>query len=123
MASAEEQALNFNPELQDVSRQRKLADLLMASGMQQPQGQMISGHYVAPSWAQSLNPMANILAGQAIGERADTKQQDLAMALRGRNAQDIQTYAQLQQTDPAKAIQFGLNSQNPVLRNLVSKDF
>ena len=44
--TAEQQALDFNPELQDVSRQRKLADLLMAQGMQQPQGQMISGHYV-----------------------------------------------------------------------------
>jgi hypothetical protein len=119
--TAEQQALDY-PELQDVGRQRKLADLLMASGMQQPQGQMISGYYIPPSFAQQLNPMANILASQAVGERADTKQLELASALRGRNAQDIQTYAQLQQTDPAKAIQFGLNSQNPVLRNLVSKD-
>jgi hypothetical protein len=82
--TAEQQALDFNPELQDVSRQRKLAELLMAQGMQQPQGQMISGQYVAPSWTQQLNPIANILAGQAIGERADTKQQELAQALRGK---------------------------------------
>ena len=34
----EQEALDFNPELQDVSRQRKLAELLMAQGMQQPQG-------------------------------------------------------------------------------------
>jgi hypothetical protein len=80
----EQEALNFNPELQDVSRQRKLADLLMAQGMQQPQGQMISGHYVAPSFTQQLNPLANILAGQAVGERADTKQAELATALRGK---------------------------------------
>ena len=80
----EQQALDFNPELQDVSRQRKLADLLMSQGMQQPQGQMISGHYVAPSFTQQLNPIANILAGQAVGERADTKQQELAIALRGK---------------------------------------
>jgi hypothetical protein len=92
--TAEEQALDFNPELQDVGRQRKLAELLMATGMQQPQGQMISGRYVAPSWAQSLNPMANILAGQAIGERADIKQQDLATALRGRQQKVMQAYAQ-----------------------------
>jgi hypothetical protein len=78
----EQQALDYNPELQDVSRQRKLAELLMAQGMQQPQGQMISGYYVAPSFTQQLNPMANILAGQAIGGRADTKQAELAAALR-----------------------------------------
>jgi hypothetical protein len=88
----EQEALNFNPELQDVSRQRKLADLLMAQGAQQPQGQMISGHYVAPSWAQQLNPMANILASQAIGSRADTQEQQLAQALRGKQAQVMQAW-------------------------------
>ena len=82
--TAEQQAMDFNPELQDVSRQRKLADLLMSQGMQQPQGQMISGYYVAPSLTQKLNPIANILAGQAVGERADTKQTELAAALRGK---------------------------------------
>jgi hypothetical protein len=122
MADIEQQILGANPELQDVSRQRKLAELLMAQGMQQPQGQMISGYYVAPSFTQQLNPIANILAGQAVGERADTKQKELAIALRNKNAQDIQTYAQLQETDPAKAIQFGLASQNPTLKALVAED-
>ena len=118
----EQQILGATPELQDVGRQRKLAELLMAQGMQQPQGQMISGQYVAPSFAQQLNPLANILAGQAVGERADTRQTELAAALRGRDAKDIQTYAELQKTDPARAIQFGLASQSPVLRNLVQEE-
>jgi hypothetical protein len=119
----EQEALNFNPELQDVSRQRKLAEALMAQGLQQPpQGQMISGRYVAPSWTQMLNPMANTLAGQAVANRADTQEQQLATALRGKYAQDVQTYAELQKTDPAKAIQFGLTSQNPTLKALVAED-
>jgi hypothetical protein len=119
----EQQAMDFNPELQDVSRQRKLADLLMAQGLQgQPQGQMISGYYVAPSFTQQLNPLANALAGQAVGERADVKQAEMAAALRGKYAQDVQTYAELQKTDPAKAIQFGLTSQNPTLKALVAED-
>jgi hypothetical protein len=92
--TAEQQALDYNPELQDVGRQRKLAELLMAQGMQQPQGQMISGRYIAPSFAQQLNPIANILAGQAIGERADTKQAELATALRGRQQQVMKAYAE-----------------------------
>jgi hypothetical protein len=116
--TAEEQALDFNPELQDVGRQRKLAELLMAQGMQQPQGQMISGHYVAPSWAQSLNPMANILAGQAIGERADTKQLELATALRGRQQQEINKFSELLKVDPNKAYQFAAQSQVPQLREV-----
>lgn len=95
MASAEQQALDFNPELQDVSRQRKLADLLMAQGAQgQPQGQMISGYYVAPSWSQQLTPLANMLAGQAISSRADTQEQALAQALRGKQQEVMQAYAQ-----------------------------
>ena len=61
--TAEQQALDFNPELQDVSRQRKLAELLMAKGLEQPQGQMISGNYVAPSWTQQLQPLANAIIG------------------------------------------------------------
>jgi hypothetical protein len=81
----------------------------MAQGMQQPQGQMISGHYVAPSWSQQMNPMANILAGQAIGERADTKQSQMAEMLRVKGdaaAQDVmQTYQQNPQLALQKATQ------------------
>jgi hypothetical protein len=118
--TAEQEALNFNPELQDVSRQRKLADLLMSQGMQQPQGQMISGHYVAPSFAQQLNPLANILAGQAVGERADTKQAQMAELLRVKGdaaAKDVMdTYKQDPQAALAKASQY---SQFPQVKALL----
>jgi hypothetical protein len=107
--TAEQQAMDFNPELQDVSRQRKLAELLMSQGLEQPQGQMISGRYVAPSWAQQLNPLAKIVAGQAIGERSDTKQAQMAEMLRVKGdaaAQDVmQTYQQNPQAALAKATQ------------------
>ena len=105
----EQEALDFNPELQGLSRERKLAELLMAKGMQQPQGQMISGYYVAPSWSQQLNPMANVLAGEAISGRTDTKQTQLAEALRVKGdaaAQDVmQTYQQNPQAALTKATQ------------------
>jgi hypothetical protein len=121
----EQQAMDFNPELQDVSRQRKLADLLMAQGLQQPQGQMISGYYVAPSWSQQLNPMANILAGQAIGERADTKQTELAQALRTQGdaaAKDVMdTYKQDPQAALAKASQYQQFPQVKALLPQLSK--
>jgi hypothetical protein len=118
----EQQAMDFNPELQDVSRQRKLAELLMAQGMQQPQGQMISGQYVAPSFAQQLNPIANILAGQAVGERADTKQVQMAEMLRKKQAAQIEQYGQLEQTDKAKALRFALGSDNPTLREIAKEE-
>jgi hypothetical protein len=121
----EQEALDFNPELQDVSRQRKLAELLMAKGLQQPQGQMISGHYVAPSWTQQLNPMANMLAGEAVGGRADTKQQELAVALRvqgDKAAQDVmQTYQKDPQAALAKATQYQQYPQVKALLPQLSK--
>jgi hypothetical protein len=103
--TAEQQALDFNPELQDVSRQRKLADLLMSQGMQPPQGQMISGHYVAPSFLQQLNPIANILAGQAVGERADTKQAQMAEALRTQGDAAVQKVMATFKQNPQAGVQ------------------
>jgi len=116
--TAEQQALDFNPELQDVSRQRKLADLLMSQGMQQPQGQMISGHYVAPSFAQQLNPLANILAGQAVGSRADTEQAKMAETLRTVGQQEVQSILQAAQTDPKAALALASSAKTPQGRAL-----
>ena len=101
----EQQAMDFNPELQDVSRQRKLAELLMSQGLDQPQGQMISGHYVAPSWAQQLNPLAKIVAGQAIGERSDTKQAQMANALRTQGDAAVQKVMETFKQNPQLGVQ------------------
>jgi hypothetical protein len=125
MADIEQQILGANPELQDVSRQRKLADLLMAQGMQQPQGQMISGYYVAPSFTQQINPIANILAGQAVGSRADAKQAQMAEMLRvqgDKAAQEVmQTYKQDPQLALAKASQYQQFPQVKALLPQLSK--
>jgi hypothetical protein len=118
----EQQILGSTPELQDVSRQRKLAELLMAQGMQQPQGQMISGYYVAPSFAQQLNPLANIMAGQAVGERADTKQMQMADALRKKQAMQIQQYGELEAKDRSAALRYALSTDNPILRNIAQEE-
>lgn len=89
----EQQALDFNPELQDVNRQRKLAELLMAKGLEQPQGQMISGRYVAPSWTQQLAPLFNAAIGASTANRADVQEAKLAEALRGKQQQVMQAWA------------------------------
>jgi hypothetical protein len=114
----EQEALNFNPELQDVSRQRKLADLLMAQGMQQPQGQMISGRYVAPSWTQQLNPMANILAGQAVSSRADVQQTKLAEALRQRKGEALATFQELMSSPETRGEAMKYAAKQPDLQGI-----
>ena len=58
----------LNPEQmlqqQQILRQQKMAEMLMQQGMQQPQGQMVSGRYVAPSIFQNLAGLANTYVGQ-----------------------------------------------------------
>jgi hypothetical protein len=114
----EQQALDFNPELQDVNRQRKLAELLMAKGVEQPQGQMISGHYVAPSWTQQLQPLFNAAVGTAAANRADTQEAQLAEALRGAGQQEVQSILQTAQQDPKAALAMASASKTPQGRAL-----
>jgi hypothetical protein len=118
----EQQLLSTDPEVLGLQRQRALANLLTGQAFNAPQGQMISGRYVKPSGLQQALPMINAAIGGLTNANLDTKQIELAAALRGKQAQDIQTYAELQKTDPAKAIQFGLTSQNPTLKAIVAED-
>jgi hypothetical protein len=79
-------AQNMSPEeyaqQQALTRQQQMATLLMQQGMQQPQGQMVSGRYVPTSFFQNLVPLANIAASQYVGKKADTEQAKLAAAIR-----------------------------------------
>jgi hypothetical protein len=76
----------LNPEQmlqqQQILRQQKMAEMLMQQGMQQPQGQMVSGRYVAPSIFQNLAGLANTYVGQRGIEKAEQAQIDLAKAIR-----------------------------------------
>jgi hypothetical protein len=74
---------------QQITRQQRLAEMLMSQN-QQPQGQMISGRYVAPSFFQNILPLVNLYQGQRLAEKADTKAAQLAEAIRGRNATELQ---------------------------------
>jgi flagellar hook-associated protein FlgK len=67
---------------QQILRQQKMAEMLMEKGMQQPQGQMVSGHYVRPSIFQNLAGLANTYVGQQGIEKGEQAQLDLAKAIR-----------------------------------------
>lgn len=78
-------------EQQRISRQQQMANLLMQQGMQQPQGQMISGRYVPPSIFQNLAGLANVYVGRKQLQEADQRQLDLAQRLR--EGREIETKA------------------------------
>jgi len=83
--------LPANDAMAQIELQRRLR---MAQALQQekmPEGQMISGHYVAPSWTQSLATAYNKYRGgraeeeamKQYGQYAKSKEQKQADALRG----------------------------------------
>jgi hypothetical protein len=87
---------------QQILRQQKMAEMLMEKGMQQPQGQMISGHYVAPSIFQNLAGLANTYVGQRGIEKADQAQIDLAKKLRADETAAMADYFQIKEGKPAE---------------------
>ena len=96
---------------QQLNRQQQMANLLMQQN-QQPQGQMISGRYVAPSWTQQLAPVANMLTGAYLSKQGDTKAAELAQALReGRTKEQQAIMEKLNTGDNKGALALASSSQ------------
>jgi hypothetical protein len=91
----------FPPELyeqqQQLNRQQQMAQLLMQQSQQQPQGQMVSGRYVAPSFFQNVLPLAQMYAGTRMAEQGDKKALELAAKLRQRYGDEIKEFRNLMQ--------------------------
>jgi hypothetical protein len=77
---------NLPPELyeqqQALNRQQQMAAMLMQQGQQAPQGQMISGRYVAPSFTQNLASLAQTGVGAYLQNKGDKQALELATKLR-----------------------------------------
>ena len=114
--------LGTSSDVVGLERQRKLADLLTSQAFQSPQGQMISGQYVKPAITQQIQPLLGALLGSSMNKNIDEKQAQYAAALRSKQTQDIQTYAELQKTDPSAALRFALGSDNPTLKTLAQDE-
>ena len=83
------------PEMQDITRQRDLAKMLLQRGMTDNlQGQMVSGRYVGASPLQGIANMYSAYKGKQLAEESDKKQVELANMLRQQTMQDIQGYGQ-----------------------------
>jgi hypothetical protein len=95
---------NLSPEeyqqQQQINRQQKMAQMLM-SQTQQPQGQMVSGRFVAPSFFQNILPLVNMYQGQRLAEQADTKAAALAQKLRTDENTGLQNLLNISKGTPA----------------------
>ena len=105
--------LGTDPEVLGLQRQRQLANLLTGQAFNQPQGQMISGRYVAPSALQQALPMINAAIGGLTNANLDTKQQELATALRGQKAEAYTKFQDLMSKPETRgeAIKFAASNQ------------
>jgi hypothetical protein len=83
---------------QQLNRQQQMAQALMQQGTQMPQGQMVSGRYVAPSFFQNILPLAQMYAGSRMAERGD--KQTLALAEQLRKGKEQETQAIMEQLKP-----------------------
>ena len=109
----EQQLLEQDPEVLGLQRQRQLANLLTGQAFNQPQGQMISGHYVRPSALQQALPMINAGIGALTNANLDTKQQELAQALRQQKGEAINKFQTLMSNPQTRsqAMQFAASNQ------------
>jgi hypothetical protein len=83
------------PEMQDITRQRDLAKMLLQRGMTDNlQGQMVSGRYVGASPLQGIANMYSAYKGKQLAEESDRKQAELSRMLRQQTLQDIQGFGQ-----------------------------
>ena len=82
---------------QALNRQQQMAQLLMAQSQQMPQGQMVSGRYVAPSFFQNVLPLAQMYAGTRMAEKGDKQALALASQLRQRYGDEVKEFRNLMQ--------------------------
>jgi len=88
---------------QQLNRQQQMAQMLMQQGQQQPQGQMISGRYVAPSILQNIAPLVQSYVGSRMAEKGDKQALELAAKLRQRYGEELEQFRKIQQGTPAIA--------------------
>lgn len=105
---------NTIPEMQDITRQREMAKLLLTQGMQSPQGQMIGNRYVGAHPLQFLGNLAQTWAGKSMIEESDKKQAELADMLRRQTMQDIQEYGRAVKGTPEQTT-YGAGEEGPTM--------
>ena len=106
------------PEILALERQKKLADLLQSRALEQPQGQMVSGRYVAPSIVQQLAPLANAYMGRKAGEDVESRQAKLANLIRGQNVAETKDILETMQGREGVAGNLPLRGTNQAIGSL-----
>jgi hypothetical protein len=113
---------NLSPEQQieqqQIARQQRMAELLMQQSQQTPQGQMVSGRYVAPNFFQYAAPLLQGYLGKKELEKVEQRQLDMAKKLRADEISAMTDYMQQKQGRPAQPAPAGyelIDAGTPVI--------
>ena len=117
----------YAAEAQDLARAQRMAQML--SSQQMPEGQMVSGRFVAPSWTQQLAGLVNAGTGAYFANQAENKQLKLAEKLRQDQLMTQQGIMEaIDKGDTKKALsiastrpEFGKDFIAPLMANVIPK--
>lgn len=91
----------YQPEILGMDRQRKLAEMLIAQGQQQPQGQMVGNRFIPVAPTQNLANLFNTALGAYGMYQADQKAVDLANRIRQGEIDAFADFEKIRRGTPA----------------------
>lgn len=116
--------LDFQTEQASLAKKQALGQMLQQMAMQGTgQGQMVSGHYVAPGIASMLAPMVQGFMSQKIGGEVTAGQQALNSQYSSAVGDALKSYHEKSQQDPLAAAQEAMTSQLAPIKELGISDY
>ena len=79
----------YAPSMVALQNRQKMADMLRQQSMDSPNGEMVSGHYVAPSWTQYAAQLLKGYMGGKMSDEATQGQADLGKQLQAAKTESI----------------------------------
>lgn len=96
---------DFDLRRKKVDRQRQMAQLLQQQAMTPDQGQMVSGHYVAPNPMQGVAKLLMAYNAKTGMDDADAQEQDLNRQYKEALATGLQNYQKALQGEPEQQVE------------------
>lgn len=93
-------ATDFDVQAAELARRRAQVAEMLKQTQSPMQGQMISGHYVAPSWAQHLEKLGSSFLGNKSMEQAAEEESKLANDYRTGLGDAVETYMKTREGTP-----------------------
>lgn len=103
----------FDADAEQIRRRMAYAQMLQQQSQQTPQGQMVSGHYVAPSWTQHAANLLRAYAGRKGEDQALSDYRGLADQRRTEGAADVSKMAALLRGSPENTPGDGMGPTMP----------